>query len=116
VAALLDISQNVRFQAQSSPLSADDEPEAPYLSPEEIRAMIAEHFDENGLFRRDSIGAFTPLLSLPEQFKRVRIDPAVWKKLDDYWLDRQLAELAGQGHPDFSVIKTRLYPYQQECD
>jgi hypothetical protein len=46
----------------------------------------------------------------------VRIDPAVWKKLDDYWLDRQLADLAGQGQPDFSVIKTRLYPYQQECD
>ncbi|MFW5937242.1 MAG: DEAD/DEAH box helicase, partial [Desulfosalsimonas sp.] len=88
--------------------------EHPENEPEEIRAVIAEHFDEKGLFRKDDIGAFTPLLSLPEQFKRVRIDPAVWKKLDDYWLDRQLAELSGQGQPDFSVIKTRLYPYQEE--
>jgi hypothetical protein len=88
--------------------------EQPEREPEEIRALIAEHFDENGLFCKDDPGAFTPLLSLPEQFKRVRIDGLVWKKLDEYWLDRQLAELAEQSRPDFSVINIPLYPYQEE--
>jgi len=82
--------------------------------PEAIRQVIEENFDSHGLFRHPDLDAFTPLLDLPNQFKRVRIAGPVFKKLEAYWADRQLAEFAEQTEPDFSVIKTRLYPYQEE--
>ncbi|HMA86771.1 MAG TPA: SNF2-related protein [Desulfosalsimonadaceae bacterium] len=88
--------------------------ENPENEPEEIRAAIDAYFDKDGLFREPDLSAFTPLLDLPDRFKRVRIAPAVFQKLDAYWADRQLAELAERAEPDFSVIKTRLYPYQEE--
>ncbi len=88
--------------------------EQPENEPEEIRCVIEDYFDDDGLFRKNDPGAFTPLLSLTEQFKRVRIDTTVWKKLDEHWADRQMAELAEHGWPDFSIIKARLYPYQED--
>jgi superfamily II DNA or RNA helicase len=81
---------------------------------DEIRQVIEDHFDDTGLFQNRDLGAFTPLLSLPEQSKRVRIDGLVWEKLDQHWTELQMAELAQESQPDFSVIKTPLYPYQKE--
>ncbi len=82
--------------------------------PEEIQAVLSEHFDDNSLFRGDDPGAFIPLLSLPERFKRVRIDRIVWEKLDEFWLDRKMDTLAENRGLDFSAIKAQLYPYQEE--
>ena len=45
--------------------------EHPETEPEGIREVIEEYFDGDGLFKNSDLGAFTPLLSLPEQFKRI---------------------------------------------
>ena len=82
--------------------------------PEELRAIINEYFDADGLFQGTDLGDFTPLLSLTDNFKQVRIAGSVYKKLDKYWNERQLAEIAENYEPDFSVVQTRLYPYQEE--
>ena len=88
--------------------------EHPEKEPEEIREAISEFFDENGIFYSGDLSGFTPLLSLPDRFKRVRIRNAVTRKLNGYWADRQLAELEDGTPPDFSVINTRLYDYQKD--
>ncbi|MFP4531952.1 MAG: DEAD/DEAH box helicase [Desulfobacterales bacterium] len=88
--------------------------EHPENEPESLRQVIEDNFDPDGLFQKSDLGEFTPLLDLPDQFKRVRIAGTVYKKLETYWAERQLAELSRQTEPDFSVIKTRLYPYQEE--
>ena len=88
--------------------------EHPDQEPEEIREVIAEFFDDHHLFYSDDLSAFTPLLSLPDRYKRVRIRPLVLKKLNNAWADRQLVDLEAVYEPDFSVINTRLYEYQKE--
>jgi len=82
--------------------------------PEEIRSAINEYFDENGFFRSKDLENFTPLLDLSDISKRIRISESVRNRLDTYWMERQLDELSKRGEPDFSCIKTRLYPYQEE--
>jgi len=62
------------------------------------------------------MGDFTPLFSLTDNFKQVRIANSVYKNLDKYWNERQLVELAESTQPDFSVVKTRLSPYQEDKD
>ena len=82
--------------------------------PEEIRSAITEYFDENGFYRSKDLGTFTALLDLSERSKRIRIADSVRNRLDTFWLKRQLDELSKTVAPDFSCIKTRLYPYQEE--
>ncbi len=80
---------------------------------EEIAPLLPEYFYEKGRFRKSDLTEMLPLISALEGNKRVRIQEPVFERLDDALLDRQLAEMAGDGTlPPLEMIKTRLYPYQ----
>ncbi len=86
----------------------------PAREPEDIQAALTEFFDDTGRFYADDLCAFTPLLSLPDRHKRVRIQPMVLEKVNNAWARRQMADLEDHYEPDFSVINTRLYDYQKD--
>jgi len=88
--------------------------EKPQAESPEIQAAISQYFDSQGLFNKDDLSGFMPLLSLRDAHKRLKIGGTVLKKLDEYWAKNQTAELSSQNPLDLSIIKATLYPYQKQ--
>jgi superfamily II DNA or RNA helicase len=80
----------------------------------EILEVISDYFDSQGLFYRDKISEFPIFLARLNGNKRVRIQENTLKRLDDHLQDKQLAGLSNSEILPMSMIKTRLYPYQEE--
>lgn len=90
-----------------------------FLDPEVLKdefllERLSSVFDQSGRYMPDDLHGFLPLLPLSQERKNVRIDPHVLKQLDRFLHDRQLQEIQTGYRPDYSVIKTSLYPYQKE--
>jgi superfamily II DNA or RNA helicase len=81
---------------------------------EDVAALIEEHFDAEGLFRRSDLAEFLSVLHGLKGNKRFRIQEAVLERLDGHVTDQQLRELAGNGFPSLRNIRATLYPYQEE--
>ncbi|MBU0995890.1 MAG: DEAD/DEAH box helicase [Proteobacteria bacterium] len=71
-------------------------------------------FDQDGVCLNGDLGAFFPLIPALEGNKKVRIQPEVVKRVDRYLQDKELQEVKKSYQPDYSLVKTTLYPYQKE--
>jgi superfamily II DNA or RNA helicase/predicted nucleic acid-binding Zn finger protein len=80
----------------------------------EILEVISDYFDSQGLFYRDKISEFPLFLARLNGNKRVRIQENTLKRIDDHLQEEQLAGLSNSDILPMSMIKTRLYPYQEE--
>lgn len=78
----------------------------------DIQPLLAEHFDEYGLFVNDDFSGFLPLFFQLQGNKRVRVQEPVLNRLDEHLSGRQLQELARNEFPALDGIKATLYPYQ----
>ncbi len=80
----------------------------------EIFGVISDYFESRGLFSMDKISEFPAFLARLNGNKRVRIQENALKRIDDLLQDEQLAGLSHSDMLPMSMIKTRLYPYQEE--
>jgi superfamily II DNA or RNA helicase len=80
----------------------------------EIRSVLDEYFDREGLFTKASLLDFLTLLGRLDGQKRVRFRESVLTRVDDFLHAHQLREMASDDHQDFSFLRTELYPYQRE--
>jgi hypothetical protein len=76
--------------------------------------LLGKHFDEQGLFRKDTLAAFVPLLDELKAFKAVRVSSTVLGRLELQLQENQLEDLARELQPPPTGLKARLYPYQTE--
>ncbi len=80
-----------------------------------LAGLLAELFDERQLFRQDDVAAFIPYLQKLEEYKQVRVQEPVLRKLNNIAIDTELRQAAAEALPDFSrFLKVAPYPYQQE--
>lgn len=81
----------------------------------ELSRLLAEFFDDAGLFRADSIVAFAAYLQRLENHQRVRIQEPVFRKLSGAVMDDELRQAASGPLIDLSrCLKIQPYVYQQE--
>ncbi len=86
--------------------------ERPQEEIQDIQPLLAEHFDQQGLFADGDFDGFLPLFFKLQGNKRVRVQEPVLNRLDEYLTERQLQELARSEFPALDRIKATLYPYQ----
>jgi len=80
-----------------------------------LAELLADLFDERQLFRQDDVAAFIPHLEKLEEYKQIRVQEPVLRKLNNIAMDIELHQAAAEAPPDFSrFLKMAPYPYQQE--
>lgn len=71
-------------------------------------------FDENGLYNKDGIGEIYPLLEKVKDYKGVKVDGHILKKVDNALFQKEVESLKESYRPDYSAVDATLYPYQKE--
>ncbi|MCK4906056.1 MAG: DEAD/DEAH box helicase [Spirochaetes bacterium] len=82
--------------------------------PGDYRDSFSELFNENGVYKNSDI---TKLFKLTQIFKNdrlVRFDNHLMDIINDYLLEEELLKIKKTYKPDFSFIKTKLFPYQEK--
>ena len=82
----------------------------------ELTSLLAEIFDEHGLFRHHDIVDFIPYLQDWRAIKQVRVQEPVMRRLTNAAIDNELsAAAASEPVPDIArYLKVKPYAYQQE--
>ncbi|MBM9537625.1 DEAD/DEAH box helicase [Desulfobulbus alkaliphilus] len=83
---------------------------------DDLRELLAQLFDQQGLFRDDNLLAFLPHLERLEKHKLIRLQEPLLHKLDEAALDHELleAEAAASNLPDLTpLLKVQPYAYQE---
>ncbi len=81
----------------------------------ELTGLLAEIFDEQGLFRHNDLVDFIPYLPRLEGYKKVRVQEPVMSRLTNAAMDNELSAAAAQPLPDIaSHLTLKPYAYQQE--
>ncbi|MDR0718113.1 MAG: DEAD/DEAH box helicase family protein, partial [Treponema sp.] len=83
------------------------------LPPDEQR-LIARFFKTGNAIRDSGVKTFLRFIEEAEQYETIRIRPEVREKVERCYEDQMLVELRKKSRPDFSLIKTELFPYQKE--
>jgi len=82
-------------------------------TPPQLTVLLQEIFDEQGLFRGEDVADFIPYLSKLDDFKEVRVQEPVLRKLHIIETDRELQCAAAEAAVDFNTfLKVPPYPYQ----
>lgn len=79
-----------------------------------VAALLEKHFKGDQYIRPENYSEFLQFLQKAADIKKILIRPAVPKKIDKYFEQRQLAHLTQTAQPDFSKINGELFPYQKE--
>jgi superfamily II DNA or RNA helicase len=88
--------------------------ERPEAEIADIQRPLKACFSDDGRFCGSDLTALLPLMEALDGNKRVRVQASVVGRLDDLLMERQLAALAAGPFPSLDMIKTRLYPYQED--
>jgi SNF2 family DNA or RNA helicase len=83
------------------------------LPPDEKR-LIARFFKTGRAIEESGVQPFLQFIEEAEEYEAIRIRPEVREKVERCYEDLMLAELREKARPDFSRIKTELFPYQKE--
>ncbi len=84
--------------------------------PSKHREEFTRFFDDNGHFLKDNLVELYPFLENIKGAKNVRVEGNIWKKVEDALLQKELNQFISANAPQdpSSVIKAKLYPYQNE--
>jgi SNF2 family DNA or RNA helicase len=86
----------------------------PHTLPVNEQLLISRYF-KNARFIDDSKSiTFLGFLNEAVEFPIIRIRPEVQEKIETAYEEEMLAKLSKEYHPDYSLIKTELFPYQKE--
>lgn len=88
--------------------------ELPENKLKDIKNILSDYFDENGFFLDDDASTFADFIIAIEGHKRVRISKAVFSNVEKHLNENEFKKLSTEHHPSFSIVKTQLYPYQEE--
>lgn len=79
-----------------------------------VQEECARLFDNQGLFHKEDLAAFYPFMEKVAENKNVCMDPYLLQKVNGVLLQKEMERVKLiSPPPDFSVIKTTLYPYQK---
>jgi SNF2 family DNA or RNA helicase len=82
--------------------------------PSDEEQLITRFFKTGRAIKDSGVKSFLQFIEEAEQYETIRIRPEVRKKVERCYDDLMLAELREKTRPDFSLIKTELFPYQKE--
>ena len=78
-----------------------------------IEDLLKRYFQEGNYILPDGYRRFVRFLDEAREFKKILVRPEVEERIDSYFQELEMNTLSQQLHPDFSVIKAPLFPYQQ---
>lgn len=84
------------------------------LSDPDLETLLKGYFDQTGLFTGEAISLLTGLIDQCRTYSKLRIQPEVVRRVGFLFDQKELEQLREKGHPDLSMIRTELYPYQKE--
>lgn len=86
----------------------------PHQLKPEISALITAYFGDKTYIEEDNVRDFLNFIVSARQYQQFTVRPEVEEKVKQAW-DVEMLELAKKEEPlDFSLLKTNLFPYQQD--
>lgn len=86
----------------------------PHKLKPEIADLLAEYFDRDRIIKENEVKDFLNFIVAAREHPSILIRPEVEEKVKQAW-DAEMLELARKEEQlDFSLLKTQLFPYQQE--
>ncbi|MDR0624053.1 MAG: DEAD/DEAH box helicase family protein, partial [Treponema sp.] len=82
--------------------------------PQDDQPLITRFFKKEKAIKDSGVKSFLRFIEEAEQRETICIRPEVRKKVERCYDDLMLAELRKKNKPDFSRIKSELFPYQKE--
>ncbi|MDR1948727.1 MAG: DEAD/DEAH box helicase [Spirochaetaceae bacterium] len=82
--------------------------------PPDEKALLAKYFKKAAFIADDRVRFFLGFIEEAAGYGTIRIRPEVREKVERYYDDLMLADLREKSPPDYSCIKTGLFPYQKE--
>jgi superfamily II DNA or RNA helicase len=82
--------------------------------PADLRQDLSHFFDEQMLFQGTELKALSPFLTRAAEHRNVRIDRYVMQRVNRELFDGEMESLRTTVPRDLSIIRTTLYPYQQQ--
>jgi len=86
----------------------------PHTLRPEVAALIAKYFKSKPFVQENAVKAFLPFIKEAGEHQSILIRPEVEEKIRKAWDDEMLQLIKKEAVLDFSVLKTPLFPYQQE--
>lgn len=80
----------------------------------DIASRLAQLFNEHGEYTHRSIEPLFQFYLDYDRNERLKFDPYLLTKLERIFHDQELSRIRKEYRPDFSFLKTQLYPYQTE--
>jgi len=88
--------------------------ERPIEEGADLNRRLSDFFNDDGTYSRKELKDLIQVLPELRDVKQVKIEQAVFAKLDEELQDQQLEEMSRQPFPGLDFLKTKLYPYQEE--
>ncbi len=79
-----------------------------------LRATMQDLFNEKGVYVKSSLTPLYKLYSAAGDGDAVRFDEHLLERMEEVLYRREMARLERQYKPDYSFLRARLYPYQEQ--
>lgn len=79
-----------------------------------VSELLKKYFGNEAFLDEDNVKDFLLFIRDAAAFPQVKIRPEVEEKVRKAWEKEMLETVARDEEPDFSLLKTKLFPYQQE--
>lgn len=86
----------------------------PHTLKPEIEALITQYFGDKKYIEEDAVKDFLTFIREAGEHSQILVRPEVEEKIKKAWDQEMLEVVKREEELDFSVLKTILFPYQQE--
>ncbi|MEI8046163.1 MAG: DEAD/DEAH box helicase [Bacteroidota bacterium] len=86
----------------------------PHTMPVDEQLLISRYFKKSSFIEDAELKKFLGFIDAAAQYPRIRVRPEVQEKVEAAFEEEVLENLRATYKPDYSDIKSELYPYQKE--
>jgi SNF2 family DNA or RNA helicase len=80
----------------------------------ETKLFLSKYFNNSSYIEDDEVLHFADFLTEAQFFNKILIRPEVRQKVEAAWEQKTIESIRKNYRPDFSLLKARLYNYQEE--
>lgn len=86
----------------------------PHPMKSDTKALITRYFGDEKHVPQHQVPGFLEFLKEAEAYPEIKVRPEVEEAVQKAWNERMLQSIKEEMAPDYSLLKTELFPYQKE--
>lgn len=86
----------------------------PHRMRDEVKQLVDRYFKSEQTVSEEKVPEFLGFLQEAPKYPEIKIRPEVEEKVQKAWDERMLEKVRTEMSPDFSLLKTTLFPYQKD--